>query len=404
MEDYDAVVVGAGPSGLSTAKLCAEKGLNILVLEEHLGIGEPVQCGEALISSALKDLNIRPEKEWAVNAPKGVVVHSPKGKRIEIKVPEGIESPVYVIERKVFEKRLSVLTANSGADILTGARVMNVNVKENVEVKYSHLGQVKEVRSRIVIGADGVQSNVARWCGIDVYRETEKFGVGAQFQMANIDIDPEVGEVYIGGERMHGGYWIIPKKDSFANVGLGIKSLNKDRAFRILRKFVENDQRLSKGSIIEVNSGLIPIGGAAENFVGDGVMLIGDAARQVNPLTGNGMVFGIKAGVIASEIAKKAIDQGDCSKETLREYEREWNKLFGKRFKVLNKVKEIFLNLKDEEIEEIFDAVEKSELPTELVLSIEDESRYSQIKLALQFLLKNPKLAWKFRGVIKAMR
>ena len=366
---YDVIVVGAGPAGLASAKSAVDHDAKVLLVEDHAAIGTPVQCGESLALSSIMELGLEPSPSFVANDDVRIIrLFSPNRKKIEIVMPEGVKTPGVIMERKMFEKLLAVKIANMGVDIYTKTRAIGV-LKENgyvVGVKIKHIDEVKDVLAKVVIAADGPSSNVAKWAGMEIYSDVGKFASCAQFQLANVNVDPKVSEIYLGKVAPGGGFWILPKGEGFANVGLGIAGDDPKTALAYLREFVEKDERLRNGSIIEFNVGPVPVGGVVKKMVDNGIMVVGDAARQVNPATGGGMKFGIRAGIIAGEVAANAVKSGDCSAKFLSSYEKKWRKEFGRRFKAFEIFKELIEEMPDEKLDKLCEEIGRREVPGDI--------------------------------------
>ncbi|MDI6916230.1 MAG: NAD(P)/FAD-dependent oxidoreductase [Thermoplasmatales archaeon] len=413
---YDVVVVGAGPAGLASAKSCAENGLKTLLIEEHPAIGTPVQCGETFHVSMLKELGL---EDIPFNEPKNARIYSPNRKMIEIVLQDGVSSPLVIVERKILEKSFAVKVANLGVnsaterfsyeisrrnpmsqslvDIFTKTPAVDV-IKENgfvKGVKVLHFGEEKDIISKVVIDASGPNAFVARKAGLNVYRNIESFDSCAQFQMAGINIDGKTAEIYLGGVAPGGYVWILPKGKGFANVGIGVSGNIGNKALGYLESFVENDPRLKDGSIIETNVGIVPVGGEAEKLVSNGLILVGDAGRMVNPATGGGMVFAIKAGLSAGKVVADAVKNNNFSEKKLSEYEKIWRNDIGKKFKAFNALKNVFLSLSDKEIDDIVKAVGKIQIDKDMT-----EPWYPMLKKIVSIIVKKPRLALKFGKVL----
>ncbi|MCG2827540.1 MAG: NAD(P)/FAD-dependent oxidoreductase, partial [Thermoplasmatales archaeon] len=377
-----------------SAKSCAEHDLKTLLVEEHPVIGEPVQCGETFHVSMLKELGL---EDIPFNEPKNARIYSPDKKMIEIELQDGASSPLVIVERKILEKSFAVKVANLGVDIFTKTPAVDV-IKENgfvKGVKVLHFGEEKNIRSKMVIDASGPNAFVARKAGLNVYRNIEDFNSCAQFQMAGIDVDGKTAEIYLGGVAPGGYVWILPKGNNFANVGIGVNGDIGNKALGYLESFVENDPRLKDGSIIETNVGIVPVGGGAEKLVSNGLILVGDAGRMVNPATGGGMIFAIKAGIAAGKVASNALRAGDFSEKKLSEYEKIWKNDIGKKFKAFNALKNVFLSLSDKEIDDIVEAVGKIQIDKDMT-----EPWYPMLKKIVSIIVKKPRLALKFAKVL----
>jgi digeranylgeranylglycerophospholipid reductase len=210
--------------------------------------------------------------------------------------------------------------------------------------------------------------------------------------MVGIDFEsPSMLEFHLGSKISPGGYaWVFPKGDDMANVGLGVLgSRTERRPIEYLRDFVARMPGLSKGKVVEINGGGVPVCGPIKKTVKDNLLIVGDAARQVNPLTGGGIDYAMRAGNIAGEVAARAVKEGNTSEKRLNEYEKRWRESMAKRLERYLKGKEILLSLTDDEL----DSLAKS-------LS---EVKFDKISLTdmLKALMKtNPKLLWKLKGLI----
>ena len=392
-KEYDIIVVGAGPAGLSSAKSCVENSLKTLLVEEHPAIGTPVQCGEALAHFVFEDLGMKP----VGNEIKKIKIYSPNKEKVDIIFPE--PSTFLVIERKRFEKDLAVKIANLGVNIITGTKAVDV-VKENGFVKgviLERFGKKIIVNSKIVIAADGPVSGIAKKAGLKIYSEPERFDSCAQFQMANIKIEKNIAEMYFGNFAPGGYVWIFPKDEGFASVGIGVNGNVGNKALGYLRDFIEKDPRLKNGSIIETNVGIVPVGGVIKKMVSNGLMVVGDAARMVNPLTGGGMRFAFRAGELAGKVASDALRAGDFSEKKLSEYEKLWNKEFGLAFRVSAVAKEVIFESSEKEFDSLAEDIGSITVPRpggkDIILK--------GFRMVLPVILKRPKILFKFGKILR---
>ncbi len=382
--EYDVIVAGAGPAGSSVARFCAEKGLKVLAVEKRQEIGSPKRCGEGLSRSAVERMGIDINKSWAIHTIKGAAAYAPNGNKVVVDFdgPEG-----WVVERKVFDKHLAKLATDAGAKIITKTEIADVRRDTgSVAVILKHEGDTRELKCKIVAACDGVESRTARILGLNTTIPLIDIASAVQFEMTGIDIDPERIELYFGNEIAPGGYaWIFPKGENTANIGIGVRRpLSKKLALDYLKDFIQKREGLRKGSIMEVNAGGVPVGGLMENMVEDNLIVVGDAAHQVNPIHGGGIPEAYVAGRIAADIIKKAVEKGDYSKDTLSEYNKRWWEERGKKLKKLWELRKVVEKLTDDELNWLSEYLSGDDL-----VKIARGSGY--FKLA-KLLMKKPRL------------
>jgi digeranylgeranylglycerophospholipid reductase len=152
-------------------------------------------------------------------------------------------------------------------------------------------------------------------------------------------------------------------------------------AYEYLVDAVDNCYATQEAQAVELNAGGDPVGGLVKEMYGDNIMLCGDAASQVNPLTGGGITNGMLGGRFAGEVAAEAIKSGDCSKKFLKKYEKLYLDEMGSEMQKYTKVTEYLWTLDDEGINKIahkfkemeFDKVTTSEL-VKLVIKADPKS------------------------------
>jgi len=393
-EKYDIVVVGAGPAGSMAARAAAREGASVLLFDKRRELGVPVQCGEALNEDVLKELDIRLDPRWALSKTNAVKLVSPSGIEVRIAERKVVGKIGYILDRKIFDKHLTTLAAKGGADIVVGTLVDGLILEDGKPkgVRARGTNGRLEVRAEVIIAADGVGSRVARWAGLNTYLKLDDIETGVQFQMVGINFEsPSMMEYYFGSKIAPGGYcWVFPKGEDMANVGLGILGSRAERRpIEYLRDFVARMPSLSKGKIIEINAGGVPVGGPIKQTVKDNLLVVGDAARQVNALTGGGIDSAMRAGNIAGEVAAKAVAEGDTSEKRLSEYEKRWRELMGKRLERYLKAKNVLVSLTDDDLDRLAKAL--------------SEVKFDKISLTdmLRVLIKaHPKLFWKLKGLM----
>ena len=355
---YDVVIVGGGPAGSMAAWEAAKGGTSVCILEKDRDIGYPVRCGEAAGESGLKQF-VDIKDSWIAAKITGAKLGSPMGKLVDVNFAS---ETGYILNRRVFDYDLSRYAANAGAEVYTKAYVKNV-LKNNGQVNgvvLDYLGEEHHIQAKIVIGADGLSSQVGRWAGIKTQVRMKDMESAVQYSVSNIDIEPNKMIMYIGKNHAPGGYlWVFPKGDRFANIGIGIsgKYSKHKSAKKFLDEFMKREY--PNAAIHTTMCGGVPCGRPMRNPVQGGLMLVGDAAHQINPMTGGGIVSGMKAGWIAGQIAAEAVQKDDCSVKMLNNYSDSMWKSFGKNYERFYKIKEAVHNLSDEDLDHIAEKVLK---------------------------------------------
>jgi len=357
---YDLIVVGAGPGGSIAAQTAAEAGLSVLLLEKRQEIGSPVRCAEGVGRDQLMAF-IEPDPRWiAAEVNKAEITTIAGGEKETLRATDGYG---YVLERRVFDRVLAERAAEAGAEVrvktaATGL-IMDDRTVRGVRIRrggfFTSNGEV-EVEVQVVIAADGVEAQVGRWAGLDVQLPLKDTMVCAQYLLAGIEIDPTCTCYTICHEVAPGGYaWIFPKGEGKANVGLGVqadlwegvaanahKGPKCGNVLGYLTRFIETDPRLAQGYPVTLVAGNVPVALPPARLVADGLMLVGDAARQVDPLTGGGIINAMTAGKLAATVAVEAIASGDTSASSLGRYEEEWNHTVGRKMQRNYRLRERF--------------------------------------------------------------
>ena len=352
VEQFDAIVVGAGPGGATTSTLLARQGKKVLVLDQSDWPRDKI-CGDGISGKsmdAIKELGLEDKLRaneslgsWGVtfSGPYGDEVSIPFGKQIAGKI-----APGFVCTREVFDKVLFDASVESGADVRIKTTVTNLLKEGNkvVGVRYkTPEKQVREARAPIVIGADGAYSVVARELGMDQLDEKHYVAaVRAYFEGVSGFSDGNFIELHFVDEVIPGYFWIFPLGNGKANVGVGMLSSEiKKRDVKLkplldemikLPKFAE---RFKDAKQMTPTKGWgLPVGSKPRTMSGDGWMLIGDAASLIDPFTGEGIGNAMVTGMMAAEWIDKAEKANDYSAAFFATYEKEVLDLLTNEFRL----------------------------------------------------------------------
>lgn len=370
---YDVVVVGGGPCGLIAGKEIAKKGHSVVIIEEHQEIGYPVQCSGLYSVSGLKALGLEPGKDIIANTIKGGRFYSPSGKEI---FAYSNSERARVVEKKLFDKYLAREAARAGTEIRPKTRVVGLERGRNILVKIEGPEGSEELVSHLLIGADGVRSNVARWCGLPL---PKKIAAAAQVEIDDVDVENDVAEMYFGREYAPNFYaWVLPKGD-LCEVGVGVRGGNLPPR-KYLEKFIKQhpiaSRKIKGKSILEVNLGGFPLS-VSDKTVSNRVMIVGDAAGHTKASTGGGVITGGIASMIAGRAAIKSLENNDYSEEFLRkEYQEKWEEEVGFELSVHEALRNMFDSLSDEQLDSLFDLAIEAHVE-EIMVRYQDTDRPS---------------------------
>ncbi len=359
---YDVVVVGAGPAGSLTARHAAEGGATVLMIEKKPEIGAPLRCAEGVSKEGLKKVGIKTDRSWISADVSGARIVSPGGKVLQIDEKQAGNEVGVVLERHRFDKAMAADAARAGAEIMLRTSAVDVIKKKGkvTGIKARSYGEPLTVEAGCVVCADGFESQVARWAGIDTSLKAGDITTCFQYRMVDIKHDPEFCEFIIGSMAPGGYVWIFPKGDDTANVGIGVllSKLKKPGEVKTyLDKFIAKDDRLKCGQPVEAIAGGVSVCAPLDKCIGDGFLLVGDAARVIDPITGGGIVNGMITGMHAGKVLAKCVESNDFSEAALQEYETLWrddleNKLWRNWM-----AKEKFLTLPDKTLDSVIDTL-----------------------------------------------
>ena len=358
----DVLVIGAGPAGSMTAKWAAKGGAKVLMIEKRQEIGSPVRCGEGMSKAWLSDVGIKPGR-WINLEVEGARIYSPSEKVFEINEKHAGNEVGYVVERDEFDKQLAIDAANAGVDVVLKTAATSV-LKENgkvVGVKAKRFGESFEIRAPVTIGADGFESQVGRWAGISTNISMRDMDTCLQYRMTSVDCDVRYCDFFLGKVAPGGYVWVFPKGEGLANVGIGVqvsqvKGMADARNF--LDRWIDHHPGYAKGKKIDMVGGGVSISAPLKQTVGDGIMLVGDAARMIDPLTGGGIANGCIAGKICGQVAAEAVHAGTPTKEFFQKYEKGWRAVLEEKLYRNWLAKEKLVQLSDETFDKVIDALQ----------------------------------------------
>jgi geranylgeranyl reductase family protein len=330
---YDVIVIGAGPGGSTAARSLAMSGLDVCLIDKD-EFPRDKPCGGGFSRSIIDDFSyLKPRTtEFLKGVARIGVLHSPN-RRI---ILEGRVDMALAL-RMDFDYVLFQEAVSAGASSFTNARAKKVFVHDTkVSVE---LANGKTVEGKIIIGADGVTSMVAREVGLN--KRWPSSSVTAckvcEVPASTQDILNRYSSdlkyhFYTNFGNQPGYGWIFPKQETI-NIGLGIVGTyarGLPRAFDTFVEFLKRKDFLPENADLSTSKGaLVPTAGPIKQTIVDRCLLVGDSAGQVSPLTGGGIGHAMTAGRYAAKVATHAIENDSMNATSLEEYQSLWQSDFG---------------------------------------------------------------------------
>ena len=346
---YDVLIIGAGPSGSNAAISYKNLNPNLKVgLIDKSIFPRDKSCGDAIgpgVISALKRFN---NQHILDNEPQVVstTLYGPENIGIQNYIPEvknKEDSIVYVIPRIDLDNRILNLAKDLDVDVFEGYSFVSFEKDSDnklvVEIKNGD--NITKLGAKILVGADGANSRVRKQLNVNTNSDWHKaIAIRAYIDSPNyLEIFKErtlMFEINVSAEK---GYaWAFPSKGNLLNIGIGVPlNIFKKEKLDInvlLQDFIT--QLTNRGVVVEnirdEKSYLLPFASSRPKFRNDiNVALIGDASSMINPMSGEGIFYGMEAGYLLAKNTYNLIDSSDLTKG-IADYEKAFSKRFRKHY------------------------------------------------------------------------
>ena len=364
--DYDVTIIGAGPIGSTLAYELAKEDINVCLIDKKKVIGLPLQCA-GIINKRVLDVNQFPD-ELILNKAKGAVLHS---KNHSLTVSKE-EDQAIIIDRVALDQFLYNRAIENGVDSYLSSKVLAIDDVEG-KVSFQNESTEKSIKSKIIVGADGPLSIVSSAFGNDFdYYCASQYLV----KIEEDNNDMSFVDLYAYGDLFPGFIWQIPVSENIFRIGL-FSNYDYKRQNEILNDFLMNEFQYENYEIIEKYKGKIPIYSKENKLFKNRALIIGDAASQVKPTTGGGLLIGFEAVKMAKKVIVNALDSEDFNslnleKETyddnkilqncLKSYQEDFEGRFIKEFSYQFKVQKTLCTLSDDDLDYFFEKLKEKEV------------------------------------------
>jgi len=388
------VVVGAGTAGCLAAKTVADAGLRVCLIDrkERENVGEKV-CGDAVGKHHFDRLGLDyPSGEELERTILGAKIYSPNTESVFYIEGEGLRA--FSINRHLFGQRLLRNAIDAGSTFIESTQVLEPIIENDfvagVLARDMETGSKITLHCQVVVDASGFSAVIRK-------KLPPKMGVDTEVDKRDVEIcyreirelkeqiaDTEFSEIYLSQTVAPGGYvWIFPKSENNVNVGVGVtmregfpKPKNQLYNHVLSRPLFDDSKIVSSGVWYD------PARRPLDCMTGNGVVIVGDAACQVNPIHGGGIGPSMMGGALAGKTIIEAMERGDVSRDRLWQYNPRYMKSYGAKQAGLDVFRLLLQKLGDENIDYVMkykvvtqEDVLKTSMGEDLRLNITETTR-----------------------------
>lgn len=349
--DYDVCVIGAGPVGSTISYYLSLKGLSVVLVDKKTKIGYPLQCA-GILSHHIVEFNELPE-DIILNKVEGAFLHT-SNQILTVKKDYDV---AYVIDRVAYDQFLLNRAIDSGVKLIN-QKAIDFDIDEGLTI----LQNDEIIKSRVIVGCDGYNSDLSsfmgnnqdNFCASQMLVKIPPSEV-ASFRKNNEENIMDYVDACLLEETLPGFLWSIPIGDDLYRVGLFSREPHKKQA-EFLTDYLNSN---FKHEIVEKYKGFIPIFNKNNKLVKSRAILIGDAAGQIKPTSGGGLLIAFDACKFASEYIFDAIKEDDFS--ILENYQGKFMDEYQKEFSYQIKVQKTLHMLNDDDLDYLFIKLKKND-------------------------------------------
>lgn len=359
---YDIVVIGSGPAGATVARIAAANDLKVLLIDKKQELGAPVQCSGALSRHALENVGLQVSDEFVNEEIFGFSIYNADGNatHVDYRILKPDEYGAngkclgYVVDRRRFDRFLMTQAERAGAEVWLKTEGLNYEPQQDGTclIHVRRFNELITIKAIILVGADGLQSQVGKWAGLHTHIKLHELASCLQFITDRVETNGLL-EIITGDKWAPGGYaWVFPKGHGYAEIGIGVvrNATGKNPQWYLDRLIHDSflKERFKHVRILEIQGGGVPLASPLTKQYADNLILVGDAARHVNPITGGGIHTALSGGKIAAEYISGIIKNNiNPVNENLKGYQDRWLEELGNKMWKLYDLKSSIFKTKD---------------------------------------------------------
>ncbi|MDD5449338.1 MAG: NAD(P)/FAD-dependent oxidoreductase [Candidatus Omnitrophica bacterium] len=380
---YDVAVIGAGPTGSYVAYQTQKAGFKTIVIEEHPSIGEPSFCAGIVGKEVFERLSLA--EDSVQNRINFLIMHSPAGKKISL---VSKKTHACILDRTSFDRQVAHLAIDEGTSFLMSTRCTDIVTNAgHVKIKLATSPMSEtEIKAKVCVLATGAFYGLHKRLGLSVPRDF------LDCSQTEVEISEPLNaiELYFGREVAPGSFgWIVPVNSKMARIGLSTKRNSTFYLSNLISKKEVNARIRDKKPILRRR--IVPVDTIEKTYL-ERLLVIGDSAGHVKPVTGGGIFYGLLCAKLASETIINAFNNGGINQRSLRAYETKWKKIIGLELKVGRFVRRFMNTLTDENLDNLISTFKNDSRAKNI---LEQSHAFDWHKDIILSLLKTPSLSGK---------
>jgi digeranylgeranylglycerophospholipid reductase len=361
LEKYDVVVAGAGTGGCLAAKTAADAGLNVCLvdLKHRQDIGKKI-CGDAVGKHHFDNLNLKePAADELERVMEGVKVYSPNKQTSYVVRGEKLYG--FILNRHRFGQRLVKEAVDAGAVLHDATQVLEPIIEQafvHGVLVQTATGEKRVLRAPLVIEATGFFAVLRK-------RLPPEMGITTQVEKRDVEAcyreirrlkqpldESSLCRIYLTQATTPGGYyWIFPEGGNKVNVGLGVAMTGKfPNPKNQLYQHILSQPLFQGSTTVDQGAWCVPTRRPLDSMVGNGILIVGDAACQVNPIHGGGIGPSMIGGTLAGKTATESLERDDVSRGGMWHYNADYIRDYGAKQAGLEVFRILLQHLDDDDL------------------------------------------------------